>query len=53
MQRPRAGTDRLAETGYLLNGRRAGQTSSGGWDAWKLLLSLIKVAPELAVELLT
>ena len=48
----RAGTDRLAEPGYLLNDRRAGQASSGGWAAWNLLLSLIKVAPELAVELL-
>ena len=48
----RAGTDRLAESGYLLNDRRAGQASSGGWAAWNLLLSLIKVAPELAVELL-
>ena len=48
----RAGTARLAESGYLRNGRRAGQASSGGWDAWGLLLALIKVAPELAVELL-
>ena len=48
----RAGTDRLAEPGYLLNDRRAGQASSGGWAALNLLLSLIKVAPELAVELL-
>ena len=47
----RAGTDRLAESGYLLNDRRAGQASSSGWAAWNLLLSLIKVAPELAVEL--
>ena len=30
----RAGTDRLAESGYLLNDRRAGQASSGGWAAW-------------------
>ena len=37
--------------GPLLNDRRAGQ-ASGGWAAWNLLLSLIKVAPELAVELL-
>ena len=29
----RAGTDRLAESGYLLNDRRAGQASSGGWAA--------------------
>ena len=48
----RAGTGRLAESGYLLNGRRAGQASSGGWAARNLLLPLIKVAPELAVELL-
>ena len=48
----RAGTDRLAESGYLLNDRRAGQASSGGWAAWNLLLPLIKVAPELAVGLL-
>ena len=50
----RAGTDRRAESGYLLNDRRAGhgQASSGGWAAWNLPLSLIKVAPELAVELL-
>ena len=30
----RAGTDRLAESGCLLNDRRAGQASSGGWAAW-------------------
>ena len=29
----RAGADRLAEPGYLLNDRRAGQASSGGWAA--------------------
>ena len=45
-------TGRLAESGYLLNDRRAGQASSRGWAAWNLLLSLIEVAPELAVELL-
>ena len=45
----RAGTDRLAKSGYLLDDRRADQASSGGWAAWNLLLSLIKVAPELAV----
>ena len=50
----RAGTDHLAESGYLLNDRRprAGQASGGGWAAWNLLLSLIKVAPKLAVDLL-
>ena len=48
----RAGTDRLAESGYLLKHRRAGHASSGGWTARYLLLCSIKVATELAVELL-
>ena len=50
----RAGTDRLSESRYLFNGRGAlaGQASSGGWAAWNLLLSLIKVAPELVVNAL-
>ena len=34
----RAGTGRLAGPGNLLNGRRAGQASSGSWAAWNLLL---------------
>ena len=50
----RAGTGRLPGSGCAINGRRAGPASSGGWAARNLLMSLIdiKVAPELAVELL-